>query len=164
MSVLAKFYQDIEVGAHYDFGSRVFKAEHIKKFAASYDPQAFHMDEEAAKDSHFGALCASGWQTASTWMRFYADHNMALRKETEDRGEPLPVLGVSPGIEKIKWSKPVYVGDEITYSQTITTKRELKSRPGWGMVISLSEGRNQDGEIVLSFVSKNLVQVRGSES
>ena len=161
MSVLAKFYEDIEVGAHYVFGSRTFDAEHIKKFAGNYDPQAFHMDEEAAKDSHFGALCASGWQTASTWMRFYADHNMALRKEAEKRGERLPVLGVSPGIEKIKWSKPVYVGDEITYSQTITAKRELNSRPGWGIVTSLSEGHNQNGDVVVSFVSKNLVQVRG---
>ena len=66
MSVLANFYEDIEIGAHYEFGSQVFDAEHIKKFATNYDPQSFHMDEEAAKSSHFGALCASGWQTAST--------------------------------------------------------------------------------------------------
>ena len=162
MSVLSRFYEDIAVPPPPPPRSRVFEPDCIKDFASKYDPQPFHMDEEAAKDSHFGALCASGWQTASTWMRLYADHNMALRRAAELRGDVLPVLGVSPGMEKISWKKPVYVGDEISYSQTITDKRALKSKPGWGLVTSLSEGHNQDGDLVLSFISKNLVQMRAN--
>ncbi len=161
MAVLSSFYEDIEVGEAFDFGAKTFDAGYIKGFAAKYDPQAFHMDEEAAKNSHFGALCASGWQTISTWMRFYVDLNMADREARAGRGEALPELGVSPGIEQIKWMRPVYVGDEISYTQIVTAKRPLNSRPGWGLVTSMCEGHNQAGEIVMSFVSKNLVQMRG---
>ncbi len=160
MAVLARFYDDLEVGEHHEFGSKVFDTEWIKGFARNYDPQYFHMDEEAAKKSHFGALCASGWQTASAWMRFYVDYNMAIRREAESRGEPVPVFGVSPGIEQIKWMRPVYAGDEISYSQTVADKRTLKSKPGWGLVTSTCEGHNQNGEPVISFISKNMVQMR----
>ena len=127
MSVLSRFYEDIEIGEEIEFGSRVFKTDSIKDFAGKYDPQPFHMDEDAAKTSHFGSLCASGWQTASTWMRFYVDHNMAIRKASEAAGAAIPKISVSPGMENLKWMRPVYVGDEITFWQTIAAKR---GRPG----------------------------------
>ncbi len=160
MAVLSQFYEDVEPGQSFEFGSKTFDADYIMGFAAKYDPQPFHMDEEAAKQSHFGALCASGWQTISAWMRLYVDENMADRKSRAANGEALPEPGVSPGIEQIKWMRPVYVGDEISYSQTVTAKRPLNSRPGWGLVTSMCEGQNQAGQMVLSFVSKNLVQMR----
>ncbi len=162
MSVLSRFFEDIQVGEEIEFGSRVFGAESIKDFARKYDPQPFHMDEETAKNSHFGALCASGWQTASVWMRFYVDHNMHIRRQAEAAGEDLPQIGVSPGIEQLKWMRPVYVGDEIRFHQSITAKRLLASRPEWGLVTSDCGGRNQNGEPVVSFVSKNFVQQRNS--
>ena len=65
---MSHFLQDMQVGQEIDLGTFTFTADHIKRYAALYDPQPFHMDEEAAKQSHFGALCASGWQTASIWM------------------------------------------------------------------------------------------------
>ena len=160
MGVLSEFFEDLQPDQRFELGSKVFDAGYIKNFAGKYDPQSFHTDEEAAKKSHFGALCASGWQTVSTWMRFYVDTNMADRKARTERGEELPELGVSPGIEQIKWMRPVYVADEITYSQTIMSKRPLNSRPGWGLVMSMCEGINQNGEMVLSFVSKSMVQMR----
>ncbi len=160
MGVLSEFYEDLEPDQRFDLGSKTFDADYIKGFAANYDPQSFHMDEEAAKQSHFGALCASGWQTISSWMRLYVDTNMADRAARAKNGEVLTELGVSPGIEQIRWMRPVYVGDEITYSQTIMSKRPLNSRPGWGLVMSMCEGENQDGEMVLSFVSKSMVQMR----
>ena len=162
MSVLSRFYEDIEIGEEIEFGSRVFKTDSIKDFAGKYDPQPFHMDEDAAKTSHFGSLCASGWQTASTWMRFYVDHNMAIRKASEAAGAAIPKISVSPGMENLKWMRPVYVGDEITFWQTIAAKRPLASRPGWGLVTSECGGHNQKGEPVISFVSKNFVQMRDS--
>lgn len=161
MGVLSEFYEDLEPGQRFELGTKTFDADYIKGFAAKFDPQPFHMDEEAAKKSHFGALCASGWQTASSWMRLYVDTNMAERAVRAEKGEALPELGVSPGIEQIKWMRPVYVGSEISYSQTIMSKRPLNSRPGWGLVMSMCEGVNQDGEMVISFVSKSLVQLRG---
>lgn len=160
MSVLSRYFEDIEVGEEIEFGSRVFETAKIKDFAGKYDPQPFHMDEEAAKDSHFGALCASGWQTVSVWMRFYVDHNLAIRRTAEAAGDPLPRIGVSPGIEQLKWMRPVYVGDTITYHQKISAKRLLASRPGWGLVTSECGGRNQSGDPVISFTSKNFVQAR----
>ncbi|MCP5081495.1 MAG: MaoC family dehydratase [Alphaproteobacteria bacterium] len=160
MGVLSEFYEDLQPDQRFELGSKTFDADYIKGFAAKYDPQSFHMDEEAAKKSHFGALCASGWQTISSWMRLYVDTNLADRAAREKNGEVLTELGVSPGIEQIKWMRPVYVGDEITYSQTIMSKRPLNSRPGWGLVMSMCEGVNQDGEMVLSFVSKSMVQTR----
>ncbi len=163
MTILSNFYEDIVVGEHFELGSKTFDADYIKGFAVNYDPQSFHVDEEAAKKSHFGSLCASGWQTISTWMRFYVDLNMADRAAKTARGEALPEIGVSPGIEQLKWKRPVYVGDEISYSEVVTAKRPLKSRPGWGLVTSDCLGHNQAGEMVLSFVSKSMVQMR-SES
>ena len=94
-------------------------------------------------------------------MRLYVDFNMADRAARAERGEALPDIGVSPGIEQLKWMRPVYVGDEISYSQSVTAKRPLNSRPGWGLVTAMCEGRNQAGEMVLSFVSKSMVQMRG---
>ncbi len=160
MGVLSEFFEDLKPDHRFELGSKKFDADYIKGFAVKYDPQSFHMDEEAAKNSHFGALCASGWQTVSCWMRLYVDTNMADRAARSDKGEVLPELGVSPGIEQIKWMRPVYVSDEITYSQTIMTKRPLNSRPGWGLVMSMCEGKNQNEEMVLSFISKSMVQMR----
>ncbi len=162
MSVLSRFYEDIEVGEEIQFGSRVFDTEGIKDFARKYDPQPFHVDEDAAKNSHFGALCASGWQTASAWMRFYVDHNMKIRLGSEASGKGVPQINVSPGMENLKWMRPVYVGDEVNFHQIIAAKRPLASRPGWGLVTSDCGGRNQKGEAVISFVSKNFVQMRES--
>lgn len=161
MGVLSDFFEDLEPGQRFEFGAKAFDADYIKGFAAKYDPQSFHMDEEAAKKSHFGKLCASGWQTIASWMRLYVDTNMAERAARAEKGEVLTELGVSPGIEQIKWMRPVYVGDEISYSQTVLSKRPLKSRPGWGLVMSMCEGINQNGDMVLSFVSKSMVQMRG---
>jgi acyl dehydratase len=160
MSVLAVYFDDLKVGSRFVLGAREFDVDMIKAFAVKYDPQPFHMDETAASKSHFGALCASGWQTISSWMRLYVDFNMKLRAERERTGVALPEIGVSPGLKDLKWPKPVYVGDKISYTQEIIEKRPLKSRPGWGLVTTRGEGHNQHGEIVVSFISSTLVQMR----
>lgn len=164
MTILAHYFEEIEIGTKYALGDQLFETDMIKTFAAAYDPQPFHMDEDAAKKSHFGRLCASGWQTAACWMKAYVDFNMALRKERETAGHKLPEIGVSPGIEQIKWARPVYVGDTISFSLEVIAKRPLKSRPGWGLVSSLSRGYNQDGELAISFVSKTMVQMNCGSS
>jgi acyl dehydratase len=155
------FLDEIEVGIEDILGSYHFTREAILRFAESYDPQPFHLSDEAARQSHFGALCASGWHTAAAWMKCYVAFNDKCRVERASQGERLPAIGPSPGFENLKWLKPVYVGDTIVYSCRMTEKRALKSRPGWGLLRIANSGVNQKGEAVFAFDGKVLVEMRG---
>lgn len=154
---MLKFYEDLAVGDRVEIGTHRFTADEIKAFAKGYDPQPFHIDEEAAHHSHFGALCASGWHSASTWMRLMVHYRRREAEALAQRGEPIPELGPSPGFRDLRWFKPVYVGDTVTYATEVVEKRASISRPQWGLVGFLNSGANQHGEIVLSFVSTAFV-------
>jgi acyl dehydratase len=157
-----KFFDDMRIGERYEVGRYTFTAENIKAFAVRFDPQPFHVDEEAAKHSHFGALCASGWHTASVWMRLMIEHHLREDEKILARGEPVAIFGPSPGFRELKWLKPVYVGDTITYATEIIELRPSKSRPDWGLISVRNTGNNQRGEPVISFVSTSFVQRRAS--
>lgn len=90
------FFEDLTIGETEELGSHSFTAEEIKAFAAAYDPQAFHLDEEAGRQSHFGGLCASGWHTAAVWMGLMIAHAKRFAAEAEAAGRPVPELGPSP--------------------------------------------------------------------
>ena len=143
-----------------ELGAHIFTAEDIKTFAAQYDPQAFHMDEEAAVKSHFGALCASGWHTIAAWMRLRVLYGQREDAERAARGEPIAKLGPSPGFRELKWLRPVYAGDTISYVSEIAEKRASQSRPGWGLVFARNTGTNQQGELVMSFIGSGFVERR----
>jgi acyl dehydratase len=155
-----KSFEDMGVGERYEVGCHTFSAEDIKSFARRFDPQPFHVDEDAAKRSHFGALCASGWHTASIWMRLMIEHHRREDEKLRARGEPVATFGPSPGFRELKWLKPVYVGDTITYVTEIVEMRASNSRPGWGLIVIRNTGTNQQGEPVISFVSTTFVQRR----
>ena len=161
-AAMTGFLEDIEVGPVIALGSHVFTANEIIGFARRYDPQPFHLSEEAAKESLFGRLCASGWHTACVWMRLVTDYHNEVRAELRSRGEPAPNFGPSPGIRDLVWPAPVFVDDEVSYSTQIRSKRELNSRPGWGMIESRNEGVNQRGELVMSFTGNLFVERRSS--
>ncbi|MFM9942461.1 MAG: MaoC family dehydratase [Hyphomicrobiaceae bacterium] len=154
------YFEDLVIGTRRELGSHTFTAAEIKMFAGKYDPQAFHLDEEAAKTSIMGALCASGWHTAA----HYIGANIRSRQQNEakitGRGEAMAVWGPSPGFKDLKWPKPVFAGDTVTYSQTISGKVDLKSRPERGLLQHLGEGRNQHGEIVFQVTGQILVPRR----
>lgn len=150
---MMKFYEDLVIGDRAEIGTHRFAADEIKAFARAYDPQLFHVDEEAAKQSHFGALCASGWHTAATWMRLMVQYRRRQAEAMAARGEPIPVFGPSPGFRDLKWFKPVYAGDTIGYATEVVDKRASISRPEWGLVNFLNSGANQHGETVVSFIS-----------
>lgn len=150
-------YERITIGETFDCGIRLFTAEDIKRFAAAYDPQPFHSDEASAADTHFGALCASGWHTAAAMMRHFVDHFSNAGEAARARGEPAFNLGPSLGVDGLKWMKPVYAGDEIAFAGRIVAKRESAARPGWGIVSIESTGINQRGEPVFSCVGHYLV-------
>ena len=139
-------------------GEHTFTAEEIIAFARDYDPQPFHVDAEAAKSSLFGALCASGWHTASVWMRKQRDYTLGYLAERRKNGLPVAEFGPSPGFENLKWLKPVYAGDTITYFNRTTACRESRSRPGWHVLSAASSGENQHGEKVLTFESAVLLK------
>jgi acyl dehydratase len=156
-----KFFEDIRVGETVEIGSHVFTAEDIKTFAQRFDPQPFHVDDEAAARSHFGRLCASGWHTACIWMRLLIDRRRHEDDERRARGEPVAQLGPSPGFRDLQWLKPVYPGDTVSYGTEVVETRPLNSRPGWGMIFMRNTGVNQHGEPVISFISSAFVERRG---
>lgn len=143
------FFDELVIGESYELGSLVFTPEEIVAFARSFDPQPFHMDEEAAKKSSFGALCASGWHTAAGWMGAMVSHRR--RQEAALAPSAAPRLGPSPGFKNLRWLKPVYAGDRITYHSTVADKRASLSRPDWGLFFHHNTGVNQKGETVFSF-------------
>ncbi|MGO4707261.1 MaoC family dehydratase [Microvirga sp. 2MCAF38] len=145
------YLDDLVAGEMREIGSYTFTAEEIIRFATHYDPQRFHIDAEAAKHSLFGGLCASGWHTASVWMKLMAAERERVRDDALRRGERPARLGPSPGFTNLKWLKPVFAGDTITYTTTLTNKRASASRSGWGLAFHHNSGVNQKGEEVFAF-------------
>ncbi len=144
------FYDLVKPGMVLELGSHTFTRDEIVEFAQEFDPQRFHLSEEDASSALFGALCASGWHTIAVWMRHNVDNrNEELIRLTGYDGQS-PVFGASPGVRNIKWLRPVYVGDTITYRKEMLEKKVSKKREGWGMLINRSTAWNQDGKQVLS--------------
>ena len=155
-----KYFEDIAVGERIAVGSHTFRADEIKTFATNFDPQPFHLDESAAENSHFGALCASGWHTAVVWMRLMVDYRRRMSEAARARGEPVAAMGPALGFRELKWLKPVFVGDTIDYASEVIEARVSQSRPGVGLLSILSTGVNQRGESVITFVSTTFVERR----
>jgi len=133
------YWEDFPAGETMEVGSHTFTAEEIIAFARQFDPQPFHTDPEAAKNSFFKGLIASGWHTCAIAMRLMVDKYVARSAS----------LG-SPGLDNIRWLAPVRAGDTITYRRTTTAVRASDSKPGVGLVHSRWEAANQRGEIVMT--------------
>ena len=121
-------------------------------FPRQFDPRAFHLGEEAAAASPFGRLSASGWHTAAMWMRRMIDARQANAAALVARGRPAPLTGPSPGFRDMKWLRPVYVGDDITFWTRVESRRAT-SKPGWGLAFNTNGAVNQHGEPVFEFAS-----------
>lgn len=145
------FFEDTKLGERHTLGSFTFTAEAIKAFARAYDPQAFHLDEEAGRRSLFGGLAASGWHTASVYMKLLVAYMKAQADAAVARGETVTPNGPSPGFKNLKWPRPVLAGDTVTYVYEATSMRPLASRPEWGIVFGTATAVNQRDEIVLFF-------------
>lgn len=154
------YLEDLVVGEKVIFGSHRFTKEEMLIFARDFDPQPFHVDEKAAKQSLFGKLSASGWHTASMWMRAMVDYRQRQAEADHRAGRHVPPSGPSPGINKLRWPNPVFVGDTITYSTTVTEKLDDPKRPDWGLVVTHDEGVNQRGEVVYSAIGRVYVKRR----
>jgi acyl dehydratase len=141
------------IGEKTAIGSYTFDADCIIRFAARFDPQPFHMDAEAARQSLFGGLCASGWHNCAVWMKTFVAYWTAETGRLLAEGLTPPKLGPSPGFQDLKWLKPVFAGDTVHYSVTLLSSRSLASRKGWILNSILCEGDNQDGTPVIRFES-----------
>jgi acyl dehydratase len=157
-----RFFEDLEIGARRELGSFTFTAEAIKKFAAQFDPQAFHLDEEAGRRSLFGGLAASGWHVGSVCMKLLVADGQRLMKEAAARGEEIVIWGPSPGFRELRWIRPVLAGDIVSFSSVIETKRSSEKRPEWGIVQARNTGINQRGELAYSFLATAFVPRRNA--
>lgn len=157
---MSGYFEDLEIGATVNLGSYTFTREAIIDFARKFDPQPFHLDEKAAQQSLFGGLCASGWHTSAIWLRHLIDHRNREAELMRFRGERPARYGPSPGFEKLRWLKPVYVGDTLIFSTRVREKIDSRSRPEFGLVISDNKALNQNIEPVFSVVSKVFVERR----
>ncbi|MGF6966901.1 acyl dehydratase [Paraburkholderia sp. WC7.3g] len=142
-------FEDMEVGTSREIGKHTFTREEIVEFAQKFDPQPFHLDEAAAAESPFRGLVASGWHTCSVMM------GMLVRKVLADSTS----MG-SPGIDEIRWLKPVRVGDTITMMNVVVDKRVSESKPDRGIMSTCWEGINQHGETVITVRSKGMFGLR----
>src|SRR5258705_12881643 len=158
-----RYFEDMNVGRRRDLGSYTFTADAIKKFAAQFDPQRFHLDEEAGRKSLFGGLSASGWHVGSVCMKMLVADGQRRIKEAYARGEKVESWGPSPGFRDLRWIRPVLAGDTISFFTGIESKRLSDSRPGWGIVQARSGGVNQRGEEVYSIKATAFVPLRPME-
>ncbi|CAN1722058.1 MaoC family dehydratase [Hyphomicrobium sp. 1Nfss2.1] len=142
------YLDDLSVGQRFESGKHLMTAEEIKQFAAAYDPQPFHLDDEAAKKSLFGALAASGWHTGAVTMRLLVEG-----------GAPIAGGVIGAGGE-IVWPRPTRPGDELQVLSEVLEIKPSRSKPDRGIVTVRSETRNQRGEVVQVLTSKLVVPRR----
>jgi acyl dehydratase len=155
------FFEELEIGRRRELGSFTFTAEAIKKFAAQFDPQRFHLDEEEGRKSLFGGLAASGWHVGSVCMKLLVANGQRRIQEAVARGEKVAVWGPSPGFRDLRWLKPVLAGDTIAYASEVASKRISEKRPEWGIVEARNTGTNQRGELAFSLLATAFVPRRG---
>ncbi len=155
-----RFFEDIEIGQRRELGSFTFTADEIKKFAAQFDPQRFHLDEEEGRKSLFGGLAASGWHVGSVCMKLLVADGQRAAQEALARGDKIAVWWPSPGFRELRWIKPVLAGDTISFASEVESKRESEKRPEWGILQARNTGTNQRGELAFSVLATAFVPRR----
>jgi len=145
-----QYFEDIEVGSTARFGDYAVTREEVIAFAEKYDPQPFHLSDEAAAKTHFGRLAASGWHTNAMTMAMLVAHYQA---------DPIASLGAA-GVDELRWLKPVFPGDVLRCETEVLEARASQSRPEMGIVRSRVTTFNQKDEPVLSFIANALIARR----
>jgi acyl dehydratase len=143
------YFEDYRPGAVYEFGAEAVTESAIIEFAERYDPQTFHTDPEAAPDTPIGAFIASGWHTAALAMRMLVGHYISSVASI-----------VSPGVDELRWHKPVRPGDVLSMRVEVIEARPSASKPDRGFLRSRFDVLNQHGEVVMSMVGLNLMRKR----
>ncbi|MDY6881612.1 MAG: MaoC family dehydratase [Desulfatiglans sp.] len=144
-----RYLDDYAAGSVHQFGPVEVEKKEIIDFARRFDPQPFHMDPEAAAESGFGGLIASGWHTAGLMMRLFVDHYLSS----------VASLG-SPGVDELRWTSPVRPGDKLWIRVTVVEVRHSRSKPDRGVLRSFVEVLNQDQEVVATMKALNILKRR----
>lgn len=150
MRPLMIYFEDLKVGSETEFGSYEVTRDEVLDFARKYDPQPFHLSDEEAAKTHFKRLAASGWHTAAMTMAVIARY--VVHHEQAGLG--------SPGIDDLRWRRPVYPGDTLSVHGHILEKTPSRSRPEMGSFRTQTTVTNQHGEVVMTFVSIVLIRRR----
>jgi acyl dehydratase len=145
----ASFFEDYVTGHVHEFGSIAVTEQEIVEFGRHYDPQPFHTDPVAARQTQFGGVIASGWQTAGLMMRMVVDHYLSHVASL-----------ASPGVDELRWPMPVRPGDTLSVRATVLETRASTSKPDRGLVRTLFEVLNQRGEVVMSLKAMNMLKRR----
>ena len=140
-----RHWEDFSAGDVFDLGSRTVTRQEIVEFATQWDPQPFHLDEQAGEQSSFRGLVASGWHTASLCMRLYVD---ALLLDAASMG--------SPGLEELRWTAPVRPGDTLSVRLTVLDTRPSSTNAERGTLLLRWEATNQDGVVVLHMTGRGM--------
>lgn len=151
VSVENRYFGDYATGSVHEFGSIAVELDEVITFGKRFVPLPYHTDPELAKESIYGGLIASGWHTAGLMMRLYSDHYLSK----------VANLG-SPGVDELRWDKPVRPGDELSIRVTVLETKLSSSKPDRGIVRSFVEVLNQNREVVMSLKSVNFVRSRSS--
>ncbi|MHB8204007.1 MAG: MaoC family dehydratase [Desulfomonilaceae bacterium] len=146
-----RYFEDYRPGTVHEFGSTTVDEAEIIEFARRFDPQPFHIDPEAAKQSVFGGIIASGWHTSSLAMRLLVDHYVSR----------VASLG-SPGVDELRWLKPVRPGDTLSVRVTVLESKLSRSKPDRGTIRSYVEVMNQHQQVVMTWKGIGLVRRRDS--
>jgi acyl dehydratase len=141
-----RWYEDYAPGAVYEYGSVTMTEQDILRFAGEFDPQRIHTDPKAAEQGPFGGLIASGWHTCGIMMRLYAEHYVSRVASL-----------ASPGVDELRWVRPVRPGDRLSLRTTVRSARVSRSKPDRGLVHTGIEVLNQHGETVLTMTAMNLL-------
>ncbi|GAA4802669.1 MaoC family dehydratase [Tomitella cavernea] len=147
--VTDRWLEDYVAGEVFEYGSITVTEDDILEFAHRYDPQSIHIDEDSAREGPFGGLIASGWQTASVFMRMFADNFLTAVGSLS-----------SPGIDELRWTAPVRPGDTLRIRVTVDESRRSRSKPDRGIIRTTGEMFNQDGAMVLTLRAMNLIAAR----
>jgi acyl dehydratase len=146
-----RYFEDYVSGSVHAFGEIRVEEDEIIRFARRFDPQVFHTDPEAAKQTVYGGLIASGWHSASLMMRLFVDHYLSH----------VASLG-SPGVDELRWLKPVRPGDTLSLRITVSETKRSRSKPDRGLVRSDVEAMNQKGEVVMTMKTLNFIRCRNA--
>ena len=147
VAVDQRYFEDYLPGSVFEYGSITLSEQEIVEFARQFDPQVIHTDPRAAADGPFHGLIASGWHTAAVMMRLFVDHYLSHVASM-----------ASPGIDELRWSRPVRPGNSLSIRVSVIEAKQSRSKPDRGMVRSLVEVLNQDREVVMSMQAMNILR------
>lgn len=148
-----RYFEDYVPGSVFEYGTMTVSEADVIEFGRRFDPQVFHTNPEAAARGPFGGLIASGWHTASLVMRLFVDHYLST----------VASLG-SPGVDELRWTRPVRPGDALRIRVSVLDARRSRSKPDRGIVRTLIEVLNQNDEVVMSLKALNLLRCREAVS